>query len=71
MLAGKREWERTELCPGGFQLGVGFDLTGLLFLLALRHFFIFFTFLWEREPQILGVAVALQILCISMDKLMD
>lgn len=57
MLAGQTGWERTELCPGGFKPGEGFDLTGPVFLLALRHVFLFFTFLQKREPQSWGVSI--------------
>lgn len=71
ILAGQREWERTELCSGGFRPAVGFGLTGLVFLLALRYVLISFTFLQKREPQSLGVPVALQILYINMGKLTD
>lgn len=41
------------MCPGGFKPGVGFDLTGLVFLLALRHFFFFFSLpMGERAPKL-------------------
>lgn len=53
-LAGQREWERTELCPVGFKPGVGSDLTGLAFLLALRSVFIFFCLVADERASKLG-----------------